>query len=170
MISESGDDFLKWFSQYLVMKRITMENNFHTLYNSLLVELKNPTLDAYVKKETFRNIKILLRGDKRQAASNFGDRQILKNLGQWLGLITIGHDKQIISKELNLKRLLLDSFYRGQDELQYIVPFAARCLSAASKSMVFKVLKHFILALIVLFKFYLWSSILDFWSSIGVDL
>lgn len=40
-------------------------------------------------------LQILLRSDKRQAASNFGDRQLLKNLGLWLGSITIADDHPI---------------------------------------------------------------------------
>lgn len=40
---------------------------------------------------------ILLRSDKRQAATNFGDRQLLKNLGLWLGAITIARDHPIVT-------------------------------------------------------------------------
>lgn len=42
-------------------------------------------------------LQILLRSDKRQAASNFGDRQLLKNLGLWLGTITIARDRPIVT-------------------------------------------------------------------------
>lgn len=137
IISESGDDFLQWLAQYLVMKRVTVEQNFQPLYNNFLVSIDEENLNEYVEKETFRNVDILLRSDKRQAVANFGDRQLLKNLGHWLGVITIGRDKPILAKDLDLKFLLLEAFYKGQQELLYVVPFVVKTLLASSKSSVF---------------------------------
>lgn len=137
LIEEGGDDFMQWFAQYLVMKRITVEQNFQQLYNSLLMLINNPTLDDYIRKEAYRNISILLRSDKRQAASNFGDRQLLKNLGHWLGIITVGRELPILAKDLDLKFMLIEAFYKGQLELLYIIPFVVKCLTASSKSTIF---------------------------------
>uniref|UniRef100_A0A183BRX3 CCR4-NOT transcription complex subunit 1 n=1 Tax=Globodera pallida TaxID=36090 RepID=A0A183BRX3_GLOPA len=117
LIRDNSEDFLQWFAQYLVMKRVTVEHNFQQLYNSFLMLINNTSLDGYTKKETYRNINILLQSDKRQAVSNFGDRQLLKNLGHWLGIITIGRDRPILSKDLDLKYLLFEAFYKGQQEL-----------------------------------------------------
>ena len=135
-MAEGGDDFIHWLAQYLVMKRVTVEQNFQPLYNLFLITISEEKLDEYVKKETFRNVDILLRSDKRQAVSNFGDRQLLKNLGHWLGIITIGRDKPILAKDLDLKYLLLAAFYKGQQELLYIVPFVVKTLLASNKSKV----------------------------------
>uniref|UniRef100_A0A915DXJ9 CCR4-NOT transcription complex subunit 1 n=1 Tax=Ditylenchus dipsaci TaxID=166011 RepID=A0A915DXJ9_9BILA len=137
IIAECDNDFIHWLAQYLVMKRVTVEQNFQPLYNNFLISINDEHLDDYVKKETFRNVSILLRSDKRQAVSNFGDRQLLKNLGHWLGIITIGRDKPILAKDLDLKYLLLEAFYKGQQELLYIVPFVVKTLSASSKSTIF---------------------------------
>jgi CCR4-NOT transcription complex subunit 1 len=119
------------------MKRIPVEQNYHTVYNDFLKSVDNEDLNSYIKRETYRNISILMRSDKRQAASNFSDRQLLKSLGHWLGLITIARDQPILSVDMDLKSLLRDSFYGGQQELLYVVPFIAKCLSAASISKVF---------------------------------
>lgn len=119
------------------MKRVTVEQNFQQLYNSFLMLINNSALDNYVKKETYRNINILLKSDKRQAVSNFGDRQLLKNLGHWLGIITVANDQPILSRDLDLKYLLFEAFYKGQQELLYIVPFVVKCLTASSKSQIF---------------------------------
>jgi CCR4-NOT transcription complex subunit 1 len=120
----------------MVMKRVTMEQNYQPLYNSFLMLINTPALDDCVRKETYRNINILLRSDKRQAASNFGDRQLLKNLGHWLGLISIGRDQPILAKDLDMKHLLIDAFYKGQQDLLYIIPFVVKCLTASAKSTV----------------------------------
>ncbi|KAI1717100.1 CCR4-Not complex component, not1 domain-containing protein [Ditylenchus destructor] len=137
IMAECGDDFIHWLAQYLVMKRVTVEQNFQPLYNLFLITISDEKLDDYVKKETFRNVDILLRSDKRQAVSNFGDRQLLKNLGHWLGIITIGRDKPILAKDLDMKYLLLEAFYKGQQELLYIVPFVVKTLLASNKSKIF---------------------------------
>lgn len=136
LMKDQDEEFLRWLAQYLVMKRVTLEQNFQPLYNNFLVALGDDKLNMFVKQETFRNIKILLRSDKRQAASNFGDRQLLKNLGHWLGLISVARDQPILQTDLDLKYLLLDAFYKGQTELLYVVPFVAKVLTASSKSTV----------------------------------
>lgn len=137
LVKEGGDDFNMWFAQYLVMKRVTVEQNFQPLYNSFLMLINNDSLDEFIRKETFRNIDILLKSDKRQAVSNFGDRQLLKNLGHWLGIITIGRDQPVLAKNLDLKYLLIEAFYKGQQELLYIIPFVVKCLTASAKSSIF---------------------------------
>ncbi|VDN01607.1 unnamed protein product [Thelazia callipaeda] len=137
MIDDSDDDFLRWLAQYLVMKRVSIEQNFQPLYNLFLLAVDNKKLEGYVKLETFRNIKILLRSDKRQAATNFGDRQLLKNLGLWLGAITIARDYPIVTSDLDMKSLLMEAYYKGQQELLFVVPFIAKILVSCCKSQIF---------------------------------
>ncbi|VDK67886.1 unnamed protein product [Litomosoides sigmodontis] len=137
MIDELDDDFVRWLAQYLVMKRVSIEQNFQPLYNLFLLAIENRKLEEFVKLETFRNIKILLRSDKRQAATNFGDRQLLKNLGLWLGAITVARDHPIVTSDLDMKSLLMEAYYKGQQELLFVVPFIAKILVSCSKSQIF---------------------------------
>uniref|UniRef100_A0A8C0QIJ0 CCR4-NOT transcription complex subunit 1 n=2 Tax=Canis lupus familiaris TaxID=9615 RepID=A0A8C0QIJ0_CANLF len=88
------EEFMPWVSQYLVMKRVSIEPNFHSLYSNFLDTLKNPEFNKMVLNETYRNIKVLLTSDK--AAANFSDRSLLKNLGHWLGMITLAKNKPIL--------------------------------------------------------------------------
>lgn len=53
-----GDEYMPWVSQYLVMKRASIEHNFHTLYANFIDHLKKPEFLKMVIKETFRNIKV----------------------------------------------------------------------------------------------------------------
>lgn len=53
-----GEEYIPWVSQYLVMKRASIEPNFHTLYSCFVDVLKIPTLTQMVIKETYRNIKV----------------------------------------------------------------------------------------------------------------
>ncbi|XP_029289044.1 CCR4-NOT transcription complex subunit 1 isoform X1 [Cottoperca gobio] len=130
------DEFMPWVSQYLVMKRVSIEPNFHGLYSNFLDTLKNPEFVKMVLNETYRNIKVLLTSDK--AAANFSDRSLLKNLGHWLGMITLAKNKPILYTDLEVKSLLLEAYVKGQQELLYVVPFVAKVLESSLRSMVFR--------------------------------
>nr|XP_036218793.1 CCR4-NOT transcription complex subunit 1 isoform X1 [Bactrocera oleae] len=129
-------EYWPWLAQYLVLKRASLEFNFHSLYFNFLEALKNPEINKYVTKETLRNIKVLLRSDK--GVVNFSDRSLLKNLGHWLGMMTLGRNKPILQIELDLKTLLAEAYHKGQQELLFVVPFVAKILESSGKSKVFK--------------------------------
>ncbi|CAH1997116.1 unnamed protein product [Acanthoscelides obtectus] len=131
-----SDEYYPWLSQYLVMKRASIEVNFHVLYSNFLDTLGNLGLLKLVTKETFRNIRVLLRSDK--AIANFSDRSLLKNLGHWLGMLTLARNKPILQIDLDLKSLLVEAYHKGQQELLYVVPFVAKVLESCAKSKVFK--------------------------------
>ncbi|KAK2085164.1 CCR4-NOT transcription complex subunit 1 [Saguinus oedipus] len=126
------EEFMPWVSQYLVMKRVSIEPNFHSLYSNFLDTLKNPEFNKMVLNETYRNIKVLLTSDK--AAANFSDRSLLKNLGHWLGMITLAKNKPILHTDLDVKSLLLEAYVKGQQELLYVVPFVAKVLESSIRS------------------------------------
>ncbi|XP_069595657.1 CCR4-NOT transcription complex subunit 1 isoform X3 [Ranitomeya imitator] len=130
------DEFMPWVSQYLVMKRVSIELNFHSLYSNFLDSLKNLEFNKMVLVETYRNIKVLLTSDK--AAANFSDRSLLKNLGHWLGMITLAKNKPILHTDLDVKSLLLEAYVKGQQELLYVVPFVAKVLESSIRSVVFR--------------------------------
>ena len=52
------EQFYDWVAQYLVMKRASIEPNFHNLYMSFLSSLNSATLRKSVLVETFRNIRV----------------------------------------------------------------------------------------------------------------
>lgn len=130
------EEYWPWISQYLVMKRASIELNFHALYSNFLDCLKIPAINHLVTKETFRNIKVLLRSDK--GIANFSDRSLLKNLGHWLGMLTLGRNKPILQIDIDIKSLLVEAYVKGQQELLYVVPFVAKVLESCAKSRVFK--------------------------------
>ncbi|XP_024942334.1 CCR4-NOT transcription complex subunit 1 isoform X8 [Cephus cinctus] len=130
------EEYWPWMAQYLVMKRASIELNFHVLYSNFLDCLKLPEVNKMVTRETFRNIKVLLRSDK--GIANFSDRSLLKNLGHWLGMLTLGRNKPILQIDIDLKSLLVEAYHKGQQELLYVVPFVAKVLESCAKSRVFR--------------------------------
>lgn len=128
--------YYDWIAQYFVMKRVSIESNFHSLYANFIDLLNLSALTEIVTRETYRNIKVLLRSNKEIA--NFSDRSLLKNLGHWLGLLTLAKNKPILTLDLNIKFLLIEAYHKGIQELLYVVPFIAKVLESAAKSRVFK--------------------------------
>ena len=61
-VEEFGDvvdrEYYGWVSQYLVMKRVSIEPNFHVLYMNFLDALNDKQMFVSVLKETHRNIKV----------------------------------------------------------------------------------------------------------------
>jgi CCR4-NOT transcription complex subunit 1 len=130
------DEFWDWIAHYLVVKRVSIEPNFHTLYSQFVDTLKKDILNDHVLSETYRNIKVLLRSDKND--QKFSDRALLKNLGSWLGLITLAKNKPILHRDIDLKSLIIEAFHKGQPELLFVVPFVAKVLEPAGKSKIFQ--------------------------------
>ncbi|CAK8681219.1 CCR4-NOT transcription complex subunit 1-like isoform X2 [Clavelina lepadiformis] len=130
------DEHTPWLSQYLVMKRVSIEPNFHLLYSNFLDCLKISRLNELVQEEVYRNITVLLQSDKTVA--NFSDRSLLKNLGHFLGIISLAKNKPILHDDIALKPLLYEAYSKGAQELLYVVPFVAKVLESVGKSKVFK--------------------------------
>ena len=130
----NDEQLWKWVAQYLVIRRVSLEHNFHSLYAGFLSTLNMKLLFETVLSETHRNIKILLLSDKQ--ITNIPDRTLLKNLGHWLGLITIGRNRPILATDLEIKSLAIEAFHMGEQELLYVVPFIAKILESCAKSKV----------------------------------
>ncbi|KAI9476483.1 MAG: CCR4-Not complex component, Not1-domain-containing protein [Benjaminiella poitrasii] len=123
-----------WFSHYLVVRRVSIEPNNHELYSALLDELEmQPLLDTVVE-ETYINIHLLLQSDNIVKSSS--DRNLLKNLGSWLGRLTIAKNKPIRHKDLSFKDLLVNSYEKNQ--LIVAIPLVCKVLQHASHSKIFK--------------------------------
>ena len=56
-------EFTPWLAQYLVMKRASIEPNFHTLYSNFLEVVKREGFYGEVLKETFGSIKVSTMGN-----------------------------------------------------------------------------------------------------------
>lgn len=125
-----------WIAHYFVVKRASIELNFHTLYSNFIDLLKCNEITELIIRETFRNIKVLLQNDKE--IDNFNDRSLLKTLGHWLGMLTLAKSRPILAIDINFKFLLIEAFHKGPHELLHVVPFTAKVLESCSKSKVFK--------------------------------
>ncbi|KAI5307659.1 hypothetical protein KEM55_007732, partial [Ascosphaera atra] len=128
------DEHHQWFASYLVEERARVQPNFQQLYLYLLDLLDNKMLWAEVLRETYASAVKLLNNEATM--HNSTDRNYLKNLGSWLGALTIARDKPVKHKNIYFRDLLVEAF--DTQRLIVAIPFTCKVLVQARKSTVFK--------------------------------
>lgn len=123
----------RWFASYIVRERSMREPNYHTLYISMLQEIRDHNLEQYCLKITYQLIIQFL--DSPDTISSTDKRGYLKNLGQWLGCLLLSRDKPILFKNIAFKKLLVEADELNQ--LPVVIPFVCKVLEKASSSHVF---------------------------------
>lgn len=140
------EQFSWWFANYLVDQRVSTEPNNHQLYLRLLDALDMPLLLRFVLNETFVKSASLLNSEKTLNSSS--ERTILKNVGSWLGKITLARDRPIKHKNLSFKDLLIEGYEHGR--LTVAIPFVCKTLEPCANSKVFRPPNPWLMAVISL--------------------
>jgi CCR4-NOT transcription complex subunit 1 len=125
---------LPYLAHYLVAKRASVELNNHVLYMAFIERIGIKVFYQCVLAETYHNVKALFQSDLIRTQSS--ERSLLKNLGSWLGSLTLAKNRPILYRDLNMKQLVLDAYERGL--LIAVMPFVAKVLDATKHSRVFK--------------------------------
>ncbi|KAA3679917.1 CCR4-NOT transcription complex subunit 1 [Paragonimus westermani] len=133
------DRIIPWFAFYLVGKRVPVEHTFHELFAGVLDQIQEriPDVRPKVMQELIRNVKLLLRS-MRKDRDDMQARTALKNLGNFLGLITLARNKPLLHDDLNVKDLIYEAYHKGPISSQYVIPFVARVVRGAANSIVFR--------------------------------
>lgn len=134
-----SDSNLRWFAWTLVHKRVALENTHQNpmlpTYSALIGKLNKKILYNVMLKETYACInRFLILGSHEKILNQ--TKNILKNLGVWLGLLTLSREKPIVLKYLNIKNLLVDAFHK--DKLSFVLPLVCKILEQSKGSTVFK--------------------------------
>ncbi|KAF4633895.1 hypothetical protein G7Y89_g4215 [Cudoniella acicularis] len=108
----------QWFAGHLVEERAKMQPNYHQLYLDLVKLFGRKSLWAEVLRETYV------------------ERAHLKNLGVWLGSLTLARDKPIKHKNIAFKQLLIEAY--DTQRLIIVIPFVCKVLAQGKNSTVFK--------------------------------
>jgi len=128
-------EYFQWFAWYLVKNRASKEVNFHSIYIELLEQLKQPRLLEITTNTTYDCLRVCLRSVD-QAVVSTSHRTVLKNLGVWLGKITLSRNKPLKSKQFDLKQALLEAFETGR--LTAVLPLVCKVLEGVKDSRVYK--------------------------------
>ena len=124
----------QWFASYLVEERAKLQPNFQQLYLDMLQLFDDNYLWAEVLRESYVAVARMLNAESSMSSST--ERTHLKNLGGWLGSLTIARDKPIKFRNISFKDLLIEG--HDTQRLLIVIPFTAKVLLQANKSTVFK--------------------------------
>jgi CCR4-NOT transcription complex subunit 1 len=143
-------EYFGWLGQYLVVKRISTQANFHSLYLNFLDQLGEygKGLVEAIIDSVYHNIGKLLRSPKITTSSS--ERSYLKNLGIWLGQITLARNRPILQRMLDCKELLLQGYETGK--LIAVAPFLAKTLEGAKNSIIFRRPNPWLMGLLGVFR------------------
>jgi len=134
------ENHFPYLSQYLVAKRVAVEANYHGLYVQFMEKFEGnaqKVIFAVVVDTTLQCVRVLLHRDRvGQAASNGGERTMIKNLGSWLGMLTLARNKPLLFDQLDLKGLMTNAFRSGH--LFVVIPFVAKLLESCKNSVIFR--------------------------------
>ncbi|KAJ2550933.1 CCR4-NOT core subunit cdc39 [Coemansia sp. RSA 1933] len=122
-----------WFSQEIIVKRASQEPNYHALYLMFVDSLRRPLLLKYILRETLVSISRLLNAESTINSSR--DRGYLKNLGSWLGGISLARDQPILREHVSFKDLLREGY--KENRLIVAIPFVCKVLEQAARSTIF---------------------------------
>ena len=142
--------YFGWLGNYLVVKRISTQPNFHSVYLAFLERLGDygrGLIDA-ILCSVYLNVGKLLRSPKITTSTS--ERSLLKNLGSWLGQITLARNKPILQITLDCKELLYQGYETGM--LIAVTPFVAKILEGAKNSIVFRPPNPWVMGLLSVFR------------------
>ena len=138
---------IKIFSYTLIITKISQNKNI-IYFQDLLTIINNSTLYKYVSKYTIKYIQALLKINSLHIEEkNFNT---LKNLGLWLGFITIYKDKPILARDIDFRELITESF--KNDKLIITIPFICNVFSCINKSKIFNMNNPWINSILCLLK------------------
>lgn len=129
-----GDQHQQWFAEHLVEERAKMQPNYHKLYMDLVKLFGKKSLWSEVLRETYVSVIRMLNSEGTMQSQT--ERIHLKNLGGWLGSLTLARDKPIKHKNIAFKQLLLEAY--DTQRLLMVIPFVCKVLVQGQVSTVFK--------------------------------
>ncbi|KAL3649432.1 hypothetical protein CASFOL_005835 [Castilleja foliolosa] len=129
-----NEQYYPWFAQYMVMKRASIETNFLDLYLKFLDKVNMKPLNKEIVQATYENCKVLLGSELIK--SSVEERSLLKNLGSWLGKITIGKNQVLRAREIDPKSLIIEAYEKGL--MIAVIPFTSKILEPCSNSIAYQ--------------------------------
>ncbi|KAG5552398.1 hypothetical protein RHGRI_010466 [Rhododendron griersonianum] len=118
------EQYYSWFAQYMVMKRASIEPNFPDLYLKFIDKVNSKPLNKEIVQATYENC-------KGRSLQNQVQKSVpcLKNLGSWLGKITIGRNQVSRAREIDPKSLIIEAYEKGL--MIAAIPFTSKTIKDA---------------------------------------
>lgn len=134
-LKESFDtEHYQWFAAYLVEQRARLEPNNQEMYFQFVTMIDDNLLMSEVIRETYVSIVKMMSSES--TINSATERSHLKNLGGWLGSLTLAQDKPIKHRNIYFVDLLLEGY--ETQRLLLVIPFTCKVLAQGANSLVFK--------------------------------
>ena len=127
-------EWVDYFGDYIVVKRASLEPNFHKLYLDMIAKIGNRALSQSIIVSSIYSVRKLLSTDK--VLNEPSEKKLLKNLGSWLGMLTVGKNRPLMSRDLDLKGMLRKAC--GEGMLPVLVPFVVKVIEQVVESPIFR--------------------------------
>jgi CCR4-NOT transcription complex subunit 1 len=80
------------------------------------------------------SVQVLLRSELIKSSSE--ERSLLKNLGSWLGKLTIGRNQALRAREVDPKALITEAYEKGL--MIAVIPFTSKILEPCQSSLAYQ--------------------------------
>ena len=122
----NNDNLLKMFSDFFILNRISTENNNHDRYFELINLMENKDSKDLINYQISDTLKYINRILNSKTIEEQKEKNLLKNLGNWLGKLTLSRNKPILAKDLDFRELIQNAYENGR--LGIIIPFISKIL------------------------------------------
>jgi CCR4-NOT transcription complex subunit 1 len=126
-------DYYVWFAHYSVI-RVTQETHLQQLYVVMFDKIADAKLMGHLLNSTYHYIKILLATDEIKTMA--GERNLLKNMANWLVRLTLSRNKPILFKQLDIKNCIYEAYEQGK--MIAVIPFVHKVLMGCKNNKVFQ--------------------------------
>lgn len=128
-------DNCTWLLVYIIKTRASKEQNLHEVFISFIENLRFPKLFDLAIQITYACVSACLsRILEYKELSAY--RTLLKNIGSWLGRITLGRNVPIMSRNLDVKQVLFHAYENGA--MIAALPFVCKAMEYIKHSKIFK--------------------------------
>uniref|UniRef100_A0A3B0MJV3 CCR4-NOT transcription complex subunit 1 n=1 Tax=Theileria annulata TaxID=5874 RepID=A0A3B0MJV3_THEAN len=124
-----------WLLLYIIRTRASKEHNLHDVFANFIENMNYPKLFDQAIQITYLCINSCLK-NVEQHKEVLAYRTLLKNLGSWLGRITLSRNVPIIHRQLDVKTVLTKGYENGY--LVVVLPFICKSMESIKNSKIFK--------------------------------
>ena len=139
-------DLHPWFVNYLLVKRASQEPNFHPVYVALVERWGIKSLRQSFVRWTVHYCKVML--GSKLLKTNSSERTLLKNLGAWLGKLTLARNRPVLQKDLDVKATIMEAYEGGR--MLPVLSFVRNLLEPCSDSKAFRPPNPWVMAILAL--------------------
>jgi hypothetical protein len=142
-----GDKLRQWLALAIVFDRVpTTDQSFMQLYSELLHKFKDEQMSKRVIVYSYKLINICFDYAYHKSELTPEERKMVRSCGKWFGLITIGSNKPILRKELDVKEKIYEAL--ETQKVDKLLPIVINIFESVKISKLFKKNNPYIMAIL----------------------